>query len=818
MKRMLLVAGILLALVCPARAQTGAIAGTVVDETGGVLPGATVVATGPNGRVSTITGSSGEYTLTGLTPGTYQLSIALMGFATATRNDIVVSGPTVAVPAIALKLATVGETIVVSATKTESALIDAPATMSVISSEVLATTPAQNYADLLRSVPGVNAIQLSARDMNLTNRQATSTLTNSQLVLLDGRSVYLDFFGLVLWDFLPANLGEIKQIEVVRGPASAVWGANAVTGAVNIITKSPRESVGASATVTAGGFSRDAGSGVGTGAGGVLGVNAAFAQAPSSRWSYRVSAGYFTSDSLPRPTGQIPIITDPRDPSARVGGARYPADAAGPVGSSFQNAGTSQPKFDVRVDQELSDGRVTYAGGIAGSTGIIHTGIGPFDIQSGSYMGYAKVNYNRKALRVNFFTNLVSAEAPNLLLPDPATGRPLQLNFSTETYDFEVGDSVVAPRQVVTFGGNVRQNDFDITIAPDASNRTELGAYVQDEILFERVRFTVGGRVDKFGNLSDPVFSPRISATVKPRPDHAVRVSFNRAFRSPSVINNYLDIRIVSPTDLSGLAPLLPAPLRPIVAAPFNLVVRAVGSKLPTGTRVQQELTEESLTAYEVAYTATVRDRTTVTAAFYINDTDHNINFTQLPPGLDPYTSANPPPGWPLPPAILDALALQRIFLPRTAFTYLNLGPLRQKGFELSLDQRLASTATAFANYSYQAKPTVKDDPNPFPASELAFPPMHRFNAGVNVNGMRWLGSASVNASSDAFWSDVLTSPYHGFTDGYWMVNGSFGVKWTRGRVTTSIKGTNLLNRDIQQHIFGDILKRSIVSEVRFNY
>ena len=89
-------------------------------------------------------------------------------------------------------------------------------------------------------------------------------------------------------------------------------------------------------------------------------------------------------------------------------------------------------------------------------------------------MGYAKVNYNRKALRVNFFTNLVSAEAPNLLLPDPATGRPLQLNFSTETYDFEVGDSVVAPRQVVTFGGNVRQNDFDITIAPDASNRTEL--------------------------------------------------------------------------------------------------------------------------------------------------------------------------------------------------------------------------------------------------------------------------------------------------------------------------------------------------------
>jgi outer membrane receptor protein involved in Fe transport len=818
MMRPLLAVSIILMLLCPALAQAGTIRGTVVDQSGAAVPGATVVATAAGERRSTITESNGEYVLNDLADGTYQLNVTLMGFAPAARSDIVVSDTTVDVPPITLTVATLGETVVVSATKLESALIDAPATMSVISTDVLATTPAQNYGDLLRSVPGVNAIQLSARDVNLTNRQATSTLTNSQLVLLDGRSIYLDFFGLVLWDFLPANLGDIKQIEVVRGPASAVWGANALTGAVNIITKSPRESVGASATITAGGFSRDAGSGVGTGAGGVYGANASFAQAPNSRWSYRVSAGYFDSDPLPRPTGQIPIITDPRDPTAKVGGARYPADTAGMVGTAFENAGTRQPKFDARVDQELNEGRVTYAGGVAGSTGIIHTGIGPFNIQSGSYMGYGKVNYSRKALRANFFTNFTDAEAPNLLLPDPTTGRPLQLNFSTQTYDFELGDSIAATRQVLSFGGNVRRNNFDITIAPTAENRTELGAYLQDEIFFDRVRFTVGGRVDKFGNLSDPVFSPRLSATVKPVPNHAVRVSFNKAFRSPSVINNFLDIRIVAPTDLSGLAPLLPPALRPAVAAPFNLVVRAVGSRLPVGSHAQQELTEESLTAYEVAYTGTIRDRSTVTVAFYINDIDKNINFTQLPPNLDPYTSANPPPGWPLPAPILDALALQRIFLPRTAFTYLNLGPLRQKGIELSLDHRIASTTTAFANYSYQTKPTILDDANPFPTTELAFPPEHRFNAGFNVNGARFLGSASVNASSDAFWSDVLTSPYHGFTDSYWMANGSFGVKWARGRITTSIKGTNLFNHDIQQHVFGDILKRSILSEVRLSY
>ena len=89
-------------------------------------------------------------------------------------------------------------------------------------------------------MPGVNVIQLSARDVQVTSRQSTGTVTNSQLVLVDGRSMYLDFFGLVLWDLVPANFADIEQVEVVRGPASATWGANAMTGAVNIITKSPR--------------------------------------------------------------------------------------------------------------------------------------------------------------------------------------------------------------------------------------------------------------------------------------------------------------------------------------------------------------------------------------------------------------------------------------------------------------------------------------------------------------------------------------------------------------------------------------------------
>lgn len=813
---------LLVAMTTGVEAQTTGLAGTLVDETGAVLPGATVTLTGPTGRELVVSDATGTYRFENVAAGTYQISVRLAGFAPATRDNVVVGAVPVTLPPITLALGGVTEVVVVSASRSETALIDSPATMTVIPATALTATPTQNYGDLLRSVPGMNVVQLSARDINLTSRQATGTLATSQLALLDGRSIYLDFFGLILWDMVPTNPGDIRQIEVVRGPASAVWGANALTGVVNIITKTPRETAGAtSVTLSAGFFDRDVGSTAGRGGGATYGASASTSQAVNDRWAYRVSAGFFNSDAYPRPTGRVPLIADPRDPSGAttIGGAFYPADRIGPLGTAFQNRGTSQPKFDARLDQDLTNAQVTYAGGVAGSEGTVYTGIGPFDMQPGSIMAYGKMNYARGALKFNVFTNIVDAEAPNLLVPDPTTGGPLQLNFKTQTYDVEVGHStIIGTRHALTYGGNYRRNNFDITLAPAAEDRNEIGAYLQDEIFVDPFRFSIGARVDKFGNIDDPVFSPRLTAIYQPTRAHSVRVGFNRAFRSPSTVNNYLDIALVSPIDLSGLAPLLPPPFRPAVATPFPLVVNAVGSELPIGSRPQASLQEESLTAYEVAYTGTVRDRTTVGVAFYVNDMDDNINFVQLPSNLDPYTVANPPPGWPLPPQILGAMAQLGIFLPRTAFTYLNLGPIRQKGVELSVDHRVSDELTAFANYSRQGEPEILDDPNPYPVIELALPPTNRFNAGATYSGRRYLGSATVSYTDEALWTDVLTTAFHGFTDDFTMVNASLGVRWNDGRITTSIKSTNLFNQTIQQHVFGDLLRRSVTAEVRFDF
>jgi outer membrane receptor protein involved in Fe transport len=730
------------------------------------------------------------------------------------------------------------EVVVVSASKVESTVINAPATMSVVTSDEIATSPAQNYGDLLRSVPGMNVIQTSARDINMTSRQSTSTLTNATLVLLDGRSIYLDFFGLVLWDWVPQSADEIKQIEVVRGPASAVWGANALSGVVNIITKTPREAEGFNLNLSGGLFDRDGGSRESEGSGYDFGGNFSYAHAPSQKLAYRLSAGYFNSDPYSRPVGTVPLGTHPLDSSIKTGGAPYPADTTGT--GAFQNQGTSQPKVDLRVDQEFDNGgRLIYEGGYAGTKGIIHTGIGPFDIQSGSYLAHGKLNYSKNALKVNFFANFVDADAPNLLQIDADTLQPIQLNFKTQTYDFEVGNSnVIAGKHILSYGGNYRRNNFDITITPNAQDRNEFGGYFQEEFFTEKFRLAAGLRVDKFGNLDKAVFSPRVSVMFKPSREQSIRASFNRAFRSPSTINNYLDVNIFSPPppiDLRPLGPFLPPPLRPAVSQPFFAKLNIFGNP---------DLKEESLDAFEVAYTGTIKSRTTVGVAVYRNKQDDSINFTYLNTvplatgianGLTFYTPADPATGITvtgqpitLPPVVMGILAALPpqlggpVFIPKNIATYLNLGPIRNEGLELSVEHSFVSSehnnVSAFANYSYQKEPKVLEaDPDqiPYPTAEVGVPPKNRFNAGVNFSTRRFLGSASVNYSDKAFWNDVLNEPYWGFTDSYAMVNASFGVRWADGKITTSIKATNLFNELIQQHIFGDILRRSVLAEVR---
>ena len=679
------------------------------------------------------------------------------------------------------------ETVVVSASRNEEKLINAPATMTVIGPQTIQSAPTQNFAELLRTVPGLNITQVSARDINVTSRGATGTLATGQLALLDGRSLYQDFFGFVMWDFLPVNLNEIKQVEVIRGPASAVWGANALNGVVNVITKSPREMQGTSAILGVGGFDRQTdATGASQGSGTMFYISGTHAQAVNDRVAFKISAGGYTQDPYSRPTGAIPCD---RPEQCVVPRNAYP---------NFSNQGTAQPKFDARVDYDYVDGKkLTFSGGAAGTDGIMHTGIGPFDIDRGTVMGYGKVNFTNKGFRAGFFTNMMNGDAANLLSVDPS-GRPIGFSFVTKTYDFEASNvQAIRNKHVVTYGGNLRFNRFDLSIAPGAENRTEGGAYVQDEIFLSNpFRLVAGARVDRFDYLDDFVFSPRLAFIVKPEENHTVRLSYNRAYRSPSVINNFLDITISEPLNLGLFSPLL-------AGRTYLIPIHATGNT---------ELTETFVDAYELGYSGVVANgRAILSAAFYVNKTQDDIFFTEQTALR--WTAANPPPNWAfglLPPAVI-ALTPQRSF--PAAFTYQNFGRTTQKGIELGLNTTINRNVGMFVNYSYQATPSAN-----FALSELNLPAKNRFNVGVNFNSGRFLGDLNVSYSDSAFWQDVLDDRYHGTTDSYTLVNGGVGVKWLNDRITTSIKGTNLANQRIQQHVFGDIIKRSMVGELRVNF
>ena len=667
------------------------------------------------------------------------------------------------------------EQVVVTASKIEEKLVNAPATMTVVTSDVIESTPATNYAELFRAVPGVNLSQTSARDFNLTMRSATSTLATSTLALLDGRSLYLDFFGFVAWDLLPVNPNELKQIEVIRGPASSVWGANAMNGVVNFISKTPRELAGTSATITFGAFDGDAGNGEKLGAGSMFGINATHAAAVNDRWAYKISGGGYTSDAFPRPTGVIPNGT----------GTQYP---------SFANQGTTQPKFDTRVDYDAPDGKykLVMAGGYSGTDGIIHTGIGPFDM-TGVSVSYGTMRYTRNAFKFNFFTNMLDGDAKGLLAIG-LDGQPILFKFDTKTYDFEVGNiNTFGARHVLSYGGNVRFNMFDLSIAPRGDNRTEMGAYVQDEMfLTDLVRVSLGARLDKYDNIADPVFSPRVALILKPAADHAVRLSFNKAFRSPSLINNYLETAIVNQLNLGAINPALNG-------VNFNFPVLANGN---------ESLKEESTESFEAAYTGVINNRATVSAAMYFTTNRDEIFFTQVAR----YRAAAPPRGWPLPPACVPGQQGITGGLP-SEFSYRNLGTVKNKGIELGIDGAVTRALNLFANYSFQAQP----EPD-FALSEVNLPPKNRFNTGLNYSDGRYLGNLSISYVDDAYWQDVLDARFAGPTEAYTQINGSFGMKFSKDKITATIKGINLTNQEIQSHVFGDILKRQIIGELRFNF
>jgi len=179
---------------------------------------------------------------------------------------------------------------VTSVSKKDTKLTDSAAAIFVISQEDIRRSGSTSIPELLRMVPGLNVARIDANKWGVSGRGFNGRWANKLLVLIDGRSVYTPLYSGVYWDVQDLVLEDIERIEVIRGPGATMWGANAVNGVINIITKNAEDTQGGLVSAVTGGEDRGIGS---VRYGGTLGRDA----------HYRVYGKSFTRDNLEDASG-----------------------------------------------------------------------------------------------------------------------------------------------------------------------------------------------------------------------------------------------------------------------------------------------------------------------------------------------------------------------------------------------------------------------------------------------------------------------------------------------------------------------------------
>jgi iron complex outermembrane receptor protein len=133
---------------------------------------------------------------------------------------------------------------ITTASKKKEKLFETPAAAYVITSEDIRRSGATSIPDALRMVPGLQVARINANKWAITSRGFNNEFADKMLVMIDGRSIYTPHYGGVRWDTHDVMLEDIERIEVIRGPGGTLWGANAVNGIINIITKNAKDTQG----------------------------------------------------------------------------------------------------------------------------------------------------------------------------------------------------------------------------------------------------------------------------------------------------------------------------------------------------------------------------------------------------------------------------------------------------------------------------------------------------------------------------------------------------------------------------------------------
>jgi outer membrane receptor protein involved in Fe transport len=628
---------------------TGSVSGTVTRSgEGSPLPSVSVSIRSGTNTVETITGPDGRYTLRRVPEGQQTVVFKWLGYRPIEKQTTVEAGGTTTVDAalepVALALT---ELVVSAASRAPERIVEAPAAISVIEPQVLQNTSITGQAPLaLQAAPGVDVVQSGVNDFNVNARGFNSSLNRRMLVLQDGRDLSIAFLGAQEWNGMVQPLEDLGRMEVVRGPGSALYGANAFSGVVNIITPDAREVAGTKMTLAGGeletfrGDLRQAG---------VFG---------GDRFGYRFNIGYNRSDTYSRSRTlndgtslqkeYAPATDQPVDPSRELtplnGQTKDPVTGA-PLGdrSPLKNLYGSG-----RLDYYLNNGAVLTADGGAArvQNEVFVTGIGRVQVLE------AIKPYARLALAADRYNVFAWWNSRTSLDPQVALSSGALLEERSDIFHVEGQQNWNFQRERgrIVYGAsyrNTRVNTSGTLMSPTDDNRSDnyYSGYGQVEYkLLPQLRVVGAARVDD-GSLFKTQFSPKGAVVFSPNESHSFRVSVNRAFQTPNYSEFFLRAPAAAPT--TGPATIeggietyykqVAASLPPAALAGLNIDssltwnFSAQTQALALGNR---NLDVEKVTGWELGYKGSLSNTFYFTADAYINKLTDFV--TDLLPGVNP--------------------------------------------------------------------------------------------------------------------------------------------------------------------------------------
>jgi iron complex outermembrane receptor protein len=381
---------------------------------------------------------------------------------------------------------------VITAAKELQPITESPSAVSVITADDIQRSGVTNIPDLLRTVPGLDVMETTASDFNVTARGFNRLLANKMLVLVDGRSVYQDMLGVTLWESLPLVLDGIERIEIVRGPGSALYGANAFSGVINIITKTPGETPQLEVSRITGNHDLDIASLIHGGR--------------VANTDYKLSLAW-----------------------DRLGAWDETANTAAGLDKISHNFS----RWNASAQRALGGGVITaYAGGSDGHLQILpDEAWGTIDYRSD--LDYWNLVYEQPDLLIRGFSN----HGEQVVASD------LDDWVEFQTYDLEVQKRLqLRYDHSVIVGATWRRNRIHLSEEQDYTQRL-YGAYIQDHYTTNRGLSVVAGARYDHHPLTGDHLSPRVSAVYSRRHGESFRASIATAYRNPSFFESYLDLR-----------------------------------------------------------------------------------------------------------------------------------------------------------------------------------------------------------------------------------------------------------------------------------